>query len=557
MPARACLTGPRGTPMASESEKRAVALAVSRFGIDAARVDEALAAVDEARARGETLDLIDLLLQRDVLTTAQAQEIRALDVTQLDTAAPNGEADGRVIPEGPRDSAIVEPGDDELRGIGDYRILRRLGTGGMGDVYLGYREENDSYVALKVLPAPMAMNQTLLDRFYREAKSGALLDHPNIVRNITVGKDSASGKHYLVLEYVDGPSVQTLLDERGRLPVGDAVHIVLDVAKALEHAHSRNVVHRDIKPANILITASGVAKLADLGLAKRTDEASHLTATRQGFGTPYYMPYEQAMNARTADARSDIYALGATLYHLVTGELPFPGTTHLEIVDKKNLGYYDPASVLNNEVPAALDQILARMLAREPRDRYQTASELIVDLERAGLAAAVPSFVDRERALQDPLVRERLATPAQPTYPDVRVHGDPAAADAGHLELWYLRFRDRYGRLCKAKATLEQVLTRVRDAKLPKDAEASQSKHGDFQPLEHFPQFRDALAAADQLRPVAKKRRPSAPVAAPVTPGPADSAIFLPQRVWLMWALAATAGALLLAVILYVIFRPI
>src|SRR5262249_44265887 len=150
---------------------------------------------------------------------------------------------------------------------------------------------------------------------------------------ITVGRDEMTGLHYLVLEYVDGPSALDLLDKYQRLPVGDAVHIALDIARALEHAHSRNIVHRDIKPGNILITLSGLAKLADMGLAKRTDEASHLTLARQGFGTPYYMPYEQAMNAKYADGRSDIYALGATLYHLLVGEVPFPGSNSLEIVD--------------------------------------------------------------------------------------------------------------------------------------------------------------------------------------------------------------------------------
>src|SRR5205085_3416730 len=173
-----------------------------------------------------------------------------------------------------------------------------------------------------------------------------------------------------VLEYVDGPSAHSLLERFGRLAVPDAVHIILDIARALEHAHSRNIVHRDIKPDNILLTQSGVAKLADLGLAKRTDEASHLTAARQGFGTPYYMPYEQAMNAKYADGRSDIYALGATLYHLVTGDVPFPGENHLEIVSKKDVGLYTPASVVNSAVPVALDDILERMLARDPGDRY-------------------------------------------------------------------------------------------------------------------------------------------------------------------------------------------
>ena len=197
---------------------------------------------------------------------------------------------------------------------------------------------------------------------------------------------------------MDGPSAQALLACSGQLTVGDAVHIALDVARALEHAHSRNIVHRDIKPDNILITRSGVAKLADMGLAKRTDEASHLTQNRQGFGTTAYMPYEQAVNAKYADGRSDIYALGATLYHLITGEVPFPGENHLDVVEKKNQGQFRPASKINPAVPQILDQILARMLARHPRDRYQTASELIIDLERSRLSSPLPSFADPDLA---------------------------------------------------------------------------------------------------------------------------------------------------------------
>ena len=149
----------------------------------------------------------------------------------------------------------------------------------MGAVYLGYHEGLDRQVAVKVLNEKMVSNQLHIDRFYREAKSGALLNHPNIVRTLNIGQDRATGKHYLVLEYVDGPSARELLDRRGPLSVGDAVHLALDIARALEHAHSRNVVHRDIKPDNILTTRSGVAKLADLGLARRTDESSHLSNT--------------------------------------------------------------------------------------------------------------------------------------------------------------------------------------------------------------------------------------------------------------------------------------
>src|SRR5262249_14054848 len=242
--------------------------------------------------------------------------------------------------------------------------------------HLAFDEKNDRQVALKVLSDQLAGNQGYVDRFYREAKSGALLNHSSIVRSFGSGQDPATGKHYLVLEFVDGVSAQALLEQFGRLAVGDAVHIALDVARALEHAHSRNVIHRDIKPDNILITRAGVSKLSDLGLAKRTDEASHLTAARQGFGTPHYMPYEQAVNAKHADGRSDLYALGATLYHLITGEVPFKGDNHLEVIEKKESGVFTPASQLNPAVPRILDQILGRMMARHPRDRYQTASEL-------------------------------------------------------------------------------------------------------------------------------------------------------------------------------------
>jgi serine/threonine-protein kinase len=547
--------------MLSESEKRAAHLAVSRYGADRARVQQILQAVQESRARGERADVLDLLLESALLAVEEIQEIRTgLEVTQIDPNRPQAEAppaepppNGQVRPSLPSEGGGAA--DGELRQLGEFRILRRLGEGGMGAVYLGYQEAHDRQVALKVLPAHMAGNQALLDRFYREAKSGALLNHPNIVRNIAVGQDRATGQHYLVLEFVDGPSAQTLLEEHGKLSVGDAVHIVLDIARALEHVHSRNVVHRDIKPANILITQTGVAKLADLGLAKRTDEASHLTAARQGFGTPYYMPYEQAMNARQADARSDIYALGATLYHLLTGEVPFPGTSHLEIVDKKNLGFFEPASALNPAVPPALDQILAKMLAREPRDRYQTASELIVDLDRSELAAAVPSFVDAERALQDPVVRQRLATAAQPTCPDLSV-ASPPAREPGPAELWYLRYRDRHGQWCKAKATAEQIQKRLRAGKLQGEVEASRSPQGEFQPLTSFAEF-VRLPPPEPRKPErGKKTKPSSRAPAALSGRLGDSAILAPPRNWVLLALAGSLAVLAAAFTLYILLRP-
>lgn len=391
------------------------------------------------------------------------------------------------------------PGDllHEVRTLGDYRLLRRLGEGGMGAVYLGYHEGRDQQVAIKVLADHLASNQAYVDRFYREAKSGALLNHPNIVRTLGVGQDQATSLYYLVLEFVDGQSAQALLDKQGRLALGDAVHIALDVARALEHAHSRSIVHRDIKPDNILITRSGVSKLVDLGLARRIDEASHLTAARQGFGTTYYMPYEQAINAKYADGRSDIYALGATLYHLVTGSVPFAGDNHLEVVEKKNQGDFMPASALNATVPPVLDHILSRMLARDPRDRYQTASELIVDLERSRLAAPVPTFADPNQALQDPWVQQCLTTSAEPTRLDPEMPPLPSTSTAEPAPqtqsdgFWILRYRNQAGKLCRAQASTEQIVVRLRHGRLSAKVEARHACGKDYHPLSFYPEFKN------------------------------------------------------------------
>jgi serine/threonine protein kinase len=340
-----------------------------------------------------------------------------------------------------------------------------------------------------------------------------------------------------VLEYIDGSSAQQLLERYGRLTVGDAVHIALDIARALEHAHSRNIVHRDIKPGNILVAKSGLAKLSELGLAKRTDETSHLTHTRQGFGTPYYMPFEQAMNAKRADARSDIYALGATLYHLVAGDVPFPGMNALEIMDRKQVGHYAPARSHGPAVPEELDRILFKMLARDPQDRYQTASELIVDLERSDLAAAVPSFIDPLDAYSDPLVRERLTAPAQATQPDLR---DGLAA-----AFWFVLYRDSHGNLCKARMTDSLLRRRLESCRLTAQTKVARSPKGPFVPIGEIAELQ---ADAAQTQPVPQDAASTKPKKSRSAKEAAD-----PMMSW-WWMMALTLIVSILTLLLLVYF---
>jgi serine/threonine-protein kinase len=453
-----------------------------------------------------------------------------MDTTHFDPASP--------APRSPSDPL------HELRSLGEYRILRRIGEGGMGAVYLGYHEGQSQQVAIKVLADHLASNQSYVDRFYREARSGALLNHPNIVRFLSVGQDRATGKHYLVMEFVDGPSALALLERQGKLSVGDAVHIALDVARGLEHAHSRNVVHRDIKPDNILITRSGVCKLTDLGLAKRIDEPSHLTAARQGFGTPHYMPYEQAVNARSADGRSDVYALGATLYHLVAGVVPFPGENHLEVVEKKHQGDFTPAGKLNPAVPPVLDFVLSRMLAFDPRDRYQTASELIIDLERTRLAAPVPSFADPDLALKDPWVRAWLVSSAEPTRPDLDSAPRPAPAPT-EVGVWYLRFRKADGSVGRAKATTTEIVQRLREGRMPAAVEACRQLADGFKPLREFKEF--ATIPSPRKRRIKVTRINAKPKADGVASAPQkEDAPQRPRRKPWLWIGVGTAVILVI-----------
>ncbi len=259
--------------------------------------------------------------------------------------------------------------------LGPYRILNQIGAGGMGQVFLAEHAQLRRKIALKVLPARQALDPANVDRFYQEARAAAALDHPNIVHAYDVACDK--GTHFLVLEYIDGTTLDRMLASRGRLAVGEAVSYAVQAAAGLQHAHDQGVAHRDIKPANLLVGRDGIVKILDLGLAQFFEDGGS-SGTGLGRGvmvTTDYAAPEQLTDCAAADHRADIYNLGATLYHLLTGRPPFEGTTAAKMLAHQ-LADPDPVCAVNPDVPEALSAVVGAMLAKSPADRPQTAAEV-------------------------------------------------------------------------------------------------------------------------------------------------------------------------------------
>lgn len=259
--------------------------------------------------------------------------------------------------------------------LGPYRILNQIGAGGMGSVFLAEHAALRRRVALKVLPGRQATDPANVERFYREARAAATLDHPNIVHAYDVAYDK--GVHFLVFEYIDGETLDRTLDARGRLPVGEAVSYAVQAAAGLQHAHDKGVAHRDIKPANLLVGRDGIVKILDLGLAEFFEDPEAKPGRGSGaMGTTDYVAPEQLRDCAAADHRADIYNLGATLYHLLTGQPPFTGTTAAKMIAHQ-LTPVAPPRELRDDVPEALSEAVEVMLAKAPADRYQTAGEVV------------------------------------------------------------------------------------------------------------------------------------------------------------------------------------
>src|SRR5215210_7040389 len=278
---------------------------------------------------------------------------------------------------------------------GRYRIMRKLGSGGMANVYLAEDQELGRRVAIKILNDRHANDDQFVERFRREAKNAAGLSHPNIVSIYDRGE--AEGTYYIAMEYLDGRSLKELVVARGPLAIPDAIEATRQVLGALRFAHRKGVVHRDIKPHNVMADADGRLKVTDFGIARAG--TSQMTEAGSIIGTAQYLSPEQAKGA-PVDQTSDLYSLGVVLYELLTGVVPFSGDTPVEIAMKHLSATPEPPSAKRAEVPRELDMVVMRALAKDPSDRYQSAEEMDADLARvAGGGAVSPATEEAATAI--------------------------------------------------------------------------------------------------------------------------------------------------------------
>ena len=286
--------------------------------------------------------------------------------------------------------------DEDKTRIGPYRIVGKLGQGGMGTVYLAEHVDDGMRVALKVLPPDFARDEEFLERFRREARAVTSLDHPNIVRCLGVGV--SRGVHYIAMEFVEGKDVESILEEKGPMSEADTLAIARQMAAALSAAYARGVVHRDMKPANILVDADGLAKLTDFGLAWRGGSDARVTHTGVAVGTPYYISPEQARGIQDVDVRSDIYSLGASMYHMLTGQPPFPGSNAMVVMSQHVSEEPVPVRRLVPSVSEGMAALIEKMLSKRPEDRQQTPEELLADItivESGGVPARKGKMLKR------------------------------------------------------------------------------------------------------------------------------------------------------------------
>ena len=304
------------------------------------------------RGKSEPVMLKDLMIELGYLTAAQAKRL----------------------------TSTIKETKTEVQQIPGYKILNKLGQGAMAVVYKARQLSLDREVAIKILPKRFSENPEYVRRFYKEGKAAGKLNHNNIVQAIDVGE--AGGKHYFVMEYVKGKTLYENLSAGKIFSEEEALEVIIQVSRALAHAHNNGLIHRDVKPKNIMINNEGVVKLADMGLARETaDIAAAETEQGKAYGTPYYIAPEQIRGEVDIDGRADIYGLGATFYHLVTGRVPFVAGNPAEVMRKHLREPLVPPDHINTSLSAGISEVIEIMMAKDKNKRYDNVEELMEDLD--------------------------------------------------------------------------------------------------------------------------------------------------------------------------------
>jgi predicted Ser/Thr protein kinase len=426
-------------------------------------------------------NLIDMLLRTGVLTADQALEVRAAydreqrrdapaagapaaddaaatdrgdttsgsdtrpaasDDTRLRVREATGFADDdtpgrgdttttRHIRSGRRGNGY-DPATDPFigRDIGGARLLARVGRGGMGAVYRAHHHGLAKDVAVKILPGQTA-DSVRIERFRREGRALAKLEHPHIVHVLTVGEEP-DGTRYIVMQFIDGETLRKRLRRLGPFPPGDVLRIAREVAQALDYAHAAGIVHRDVKPDNIMLEPSGRVRITDFGLAREMKPSETATMPGRAVGTPYYMSPEQC-SGKGVDARSDIYSLGATLYHIATGKRPFQGSTPLETALMHMRAPVTRPRLLRPDLPRAVDELIVRMLAKRPGERFQSCREVLTAIDDAQRRVSLAAGRGNGGPVQPPAGRVEEPTVVEiDTAP--RNRSEPAPAFAAPLQ---------------------------------------------------------------------------------------------------------------------------
>jgi serine/threonine protein kinase len=319
--------------------------------INAARVAQSRAAV-----QGTRLSLLEALNKLSLISTEQLKEI---------------------------ERQLSSPANVRIHRLGDYKLIRKIGEGGMGAVYLAEDTVNHRRVAVKVLSRARARDADFLIRFQREAKAAIKLRHENLLA--AYAADQAYGRHYYVMEFCDGEPLDKILSREGFLPWERAVNVVQQIARGLDYAHTQGFIHRDVKPGNIFVTSNGVVKIIDMGLLKHVVRGKVSFTSKPGLvvGSPHYLAPEQIRAEKNVDGRADLYALGATFYHVLTGQTPFTGDTPVVVLMKHLDSPIPNPKDFRSEIPDGIIKVVRRMMAKDPSNRYGNCAAFLADLKVA------------------------------------------------------------------------------------------------------------------------------------------------------------------------------